>query len=99
MIEEEQVKDFSNETIAKYLEDYIKNQDMSGTFPNFVIEAVKRLRGNCYKSKKYVKVGKTKYQYVSSFVDKEKKFLVYKTWNKNTRLWHYVIWMDCEDFH
>lgn len=96
MIEKEQTKDFSNECIAEYMENYV--QDMSGTFPNFVLEAAKRLKEYSFKASEKIKIGKRIYHYVSSFVDNGERMLVYKTWGKNRRQWCYSIWNYDEDF-
>ena len=97
MIEKEQIKEYSNKQIAEYLENYV--QSMSGTFPNFVLEAATRLKESDYKATDFVRIGKTTYRYVTSFVDKGNRMLVYKNWNRDRHRWQYSMWCDDEFFH
>jgi hypothetical protein len=63
---------------------------MSGTFPNFVLEASERLKKPAL-TQKEIKIGKKKYHYVSSFVDNGERMLIYKTFDKERREWNYSI--------
>lgn len=98
MIERDQTKNFSNEDISDYLQNYIEDSGMSGTFPNLILEAAERLKEYSFKASSTIKIGKRTYHYVSSFVDNLERMLIYKTWDKNRRQWCYSIWNYDEDF-
>ena len=90
MIERDQMKEYSDEQVAEFIKEYVERQCMSGTFPNFVLEASERLKNNVF-TQKIIKIGKRKYHYVSSFVDNGERMLIYKTFDKERREWNYSI--------
>jgi hypothetical protein len=90
MIERDQIKEYSDEQVAEFIKEYVERQCMSGTFPNFVLEASERLKNKIF-TQKEIKIGKRKYHYVSSFVDNGERMLIYKTFDKERREWNYSI--------
>lgn len=51
MIERDQMKEYSDEQVAEFIKEYVERQCMSGTFPNFVLEASERLKNNVFTQK------------------------------------------------